>query len=72
MDEKLKESDYAMVQYFYEEKGDIERWSEWENKKPLFKKYNPELIKAIKKVKKAEWKLSKVIDNLEPEGNYHE
>ena len=65
----LTEGDYNMVIYFWQEKGDITRWSSWEEKKPLFEKYHPELIKAMNDWTLAEKMLNLVIDSLSGLGN---
>lgn len=64
MNKELDEDDYNMINYFYFHKGDITRWASWEDKKPLFEKYHPELIDAIKRVESAEKTLKVIIKNL--------
>ena len=50
---KLTEEDYNNLAYFIKEKGDIERWVSWEEKKPLFFKKYPELEMAMNQKKAA-------------------
>ncbi len=44
---EFTDSDYTMVEYFWEEKEDITRWCDWEKKKPLFARDCPEPIRAF-------------------------
>ena len=65
--EELTQSDLDMVQYFWKEKGDLTSWSSWEEKKPLFQKYFPELVAAWDSLQTAERTLDAVVDSLELE-----
>ncbi len=60
----ITDSDKRSILYFIREKGDITRWCAWKEKKDEIKREYPKLIKALKKIKKAEKKIGKVLDNL--------
>lgn len=62
--EKLIPEDYAMIKYFWEEKGDITSWSDWYRKRHLFKEKNPELVQAVENLITAEGMLSAVVTAL--------
>ena len=36
--DSVTEEDQNMIVYFIREKGDIERWSQWEERKPIIAK----------------------------------
>lgn len=42
----LTENNLVMLQYFWEEKRDIERYCDFEKIKPLLEKEKPEVLKA--------------------------
>jgi len=65
--EQLTEEDYASIVYFWMEKGDITRWSEWEDRKGLFQYYHPELIEAMKRLTVAKITMNLVVDSFPPE-----
>lgn len=44
---KITQEDRNSLRYFHEEKGDITRWVNWEDKKELFFEEYPELRTAI-------------------------
>ena len=52
-------------EYFLEEKGDITRWSRWEDRMPIIQKEYPELIQAMLNVKLAERTLTAVLQDME-------
>ena len=43
---KINDDDLNMMDYFYNERGDLEHWSSWEQRKEEIRKLNPELIFA--------------------------
>jgi hypothetical protein len=53
-----------MIRYFHEEKGDISRWSKWEEKLPIIHKQYPELIEAIRSKMIASTTLDIIVRNL--------
>ena len=61
---KLTDEDYSMLQYFWQEKGDVTRWSEWKEKKALFKVQHPELIDALNRYDSALRTLNIIVDNI--------
>jgi len=58
----MTEEDVRIIQYFWEEKGDIERWCDWEQKKKTLPK---ELRRAWRKYKESIEHLNLVVKNLE-------
>lgn len=50
----FNEEDYDMLCYFYFEKGDITRWSSWEEKKPFLKETNRALYDAFERLESAQ------------------
>ncbi len=60
----LTDSDTNMVKYFWQEKGDIERWSSWEEKLPLFIEEYPELVTVLINYKTSKKILDIVVENL--------
>lgn len=67
MAEKLTRSDYDMLRYFHEEKGDMTRWVFWKEKFPLIQKLHPEIIDAMRRLESAQITLDKLVTCL-PEG----
>ena len=64
-EQKLNYGDIAMVEHFLIERGDMTRWSHWEERKPLFEKEFPEFIAAMKNLEIARRTLRAVINNME-------
>lgn len=62
--DKLTHRDLSMIEYFHKMKGDITRWAQWEEKKPLIKEEYPELIDALERVEIAEKTLNKIVDSI--------
>jgi len=60
----LTDDDKNMVDYFWKEKGDIERWVSWEERKSEIAKECPALVKAWEDYKAAEAILNIVVDSL--------
>ena len=66
---KLTKTDIKDAYYFIKYKGDCNRWSSWEKKKPLFEKEFPELVKALNDLELAEKTLVDVIETLPVESD---
>ena len=49
----ITQSDIRMIDYFMQEKGDIERWSSWNDRKQYILQEFPELENAMQQVKAA-------------------
>ncbi len=64
----ITEGDIEMVKYFWQEKGDLERWTEWEKKRTSFKCEYPVLYDAYKKYKISKMTLDFVVDSLRYDG----
>lgn len=61
----MTQDDIGKIQYFIEEKGDIERWSSYEENKELIVKELPELTKCLRKIAKWQTKLQEALDCLD-------
>ena len=61
----MNESDIEMIRYFWEEKGDITRWTSWEDRKPEIKKYHPGLVYAVEQIEFLSRVLDAIVRNLE-------
>lgn len=42
-----KREDLLMIEYFFVERGDIHRWSSWEEKKDAIERYFPHVYKMM-------------------------
>jgi hypothetical protein len=42
----MDENEVRMLRYFWEEKGDLERYSGWVEMQPWLREHHPEIIKA--------------------------
>lgn len=62
--EKLTEDDINMLDYFWAEKEDLERWVGWEDRKDFIKNVKPELIEAWENYKKSKETISRIIKEL--------
>jgi len=60
----ISEEDSRMIQYFWEEKGDIERWTSWKDKLPSILEEAPELVVAWNNYKIATRTLTTIIKGL--------
>ncbi len=60
----MTEEDRGMVIYFIQEKGDVERWVSWEDKKDEIFREHPDLKDALDRVESAERFLQAVLDDL--------
>ena len=69
---KITNEDYRSIQYFHEERGDLERWSGWEERKELIYSKHPELKKAYEDFISAERIMGIVVRSLEGYINYEE
>lgn len=45
--EKISDEDLLAIQFFWEERGSVTRWCDWEKKLPLLRKQYPELVDAV-------------------------
>ncbi len=64
--DELTEEDVNMLAYFWNEKGDLERWCHWEDRKEIMEMHCPEILKAWHEYKLSRRVLTKLINNLEP------
>ena len=62
--EKLTEQDLDSLQYFWQEKQDLERFTDFEKLKALLEKEKPETLKAWNDYKTSKKMLDIVMDNL--------
>lgn len=62
--EKLTEQDLDTLRYFWQEKEDLERFTDFEKLKPLLKKEKPEVLKAWNDYKTSKKILDIVMDNI--------
>lgn len=58
---KITDEDRGCLEYFHEEKGDITRWCDWEDMKPVFQEEHPELITAMESVRIANLTLNSIV-----------
>jgi len=59
--EKITENDVNMLCYFWKHKGDITRWSSWEERKHLF----PQVVEAMEKIDYWHDELVSRIENID-------
>ena len=62
--EGLTEQDLDMLKYFWQEKEDLERFTDFEKLKPLLEKEKPEVLKAWNDYKAYKKILDIVMDNI--------
>jgi hypothetical protein len=62
--EELTEQDLDMSKYFWQEKEDLERFTDFEKLKPLLEKEKPEVLKAWNDYKAYKKILDIVMDNI--------
>lgn len=60
----ITEEDRRMVKYFLEEKGDVTRWCDWEEKKEALFTLYPELHTALFNLDVAERTLKHVVEGI--------
>jgi len=60
----ITQEDLNMVKYYIEEKGDVTRWSGWEEKKDAIQSFYPELHHALHNLAKAELDLKYTLDRI--------
>ena len=60
----VTDSDRNMIVYFIQEKGDIERWSSWNERKVDIEAEYPELIAALKAVFIAKKTLNAIVEKI--------
>lgn len=61
----ITQEDINMVIYFWHKKEDIEKWIDWEKKRPEFEKEKPELVMAWDNYKLAVKTMDCFIDSLD-------
>ena len=64
---KLKYDDWQNMDYFHNDRGDLERWCDWESRKEEIRKINPDLVKAFEEMKYWERQFNSILDNSEAE-----
>lgn len=64
MSDELTESDLLQLCYFYRDSR-ITRWSQWNDKKHLFRKEYPHLIDAMDRLESARKTLDAIIYEIE-------
>ncbi len=60
----LTEEDRNMICYFIQEKGDIARWCDWEERRDIIAAEYPELIAALTSLKIAERTLDAIVERI--------
>lgn len=60
----LSESDKEMISYFWEECGDLKRWSAWQEKLPAIKEEYPELVAAVENLEIAKRTISAIVKSI--------
>jgi hypothetical protein len=61
----MTRDDIDQIDYFWRNKDDLERWSEWETKKEAIAVECPELIQAWEAYKSAIRNMTAVVESLE-------
>ena len=64
MTKKLTEDQLSSIKYFWQDKGDLERYCSFEELKPALLEQKPEIIKAWNDYKTAVAILDAVIENI--------
>lgn len=64
---RLTPEDITSAKYFILERGDITRWSAWEEKKAIFKAEYPQLLRAINLLEFAKTNLRLVAELMKGE-----
>lgn len=59
--QKLTSEDKSSIQYFWEEKGDLTRWTGWKEKLDIIKSEYPELVRAVENLTIAERTISAIV-----------
>ena len=62
--EKLTESEISLIKYFWEQKQDIERCSDFTKLKPKIKNEYPQILKAFYKFKKSIKVMNELIKSI--------
>ncbi len=60
----IDDEDLRMVRYFIEERGDVTRWCDWDEKKAAIFALHPELRLALNNLEVAELALKHVLEGL--------
>ncbi len=61
----IDDEDLRMVRYFIEERGDVTRWCDWDEKKEAIFALHPELRLALNNLELAELALKHVLEGLD-------
>ena len=61
----ITDEDLRSVRYFIEEKGDVTRWTDWDEKKAAIFALHPDLRLALNNMEVAELALKHALENLE-------
>lgn len=59
--DSMTQDDLNMIAYFILERGDITRWSQWEERKPVIVKEFPELLAALDALTVAEQTVRSIV-----------
>ena len=62
--DSVTEDDLNMIAYFILERGNITRWSQWEERKPVIAKEFPELLAALDALTVAERTVRAIVQNM--------
>lgn len=60
----ITEEDLQMVKYFWQDKGDVKRWCDWEKRLPDFERERPEIPAAVRALVVAERTLDAICESL--------
>jgi hypothetical protein len=63
----LTEEDLNMLDYFWNQKEDIERWSSWKERRPIIQQSHPEIVRAWDDYQTARRMLTAVIAGSVPQ-----
>lgn len=50
LENKIEEDDRAMMVYFHNERGNLERWDSWDDRKEEIRKTAPHLVRRYEKM----------------------
>jgi len=61
---QLTLEDIRLFNYFYNDKGDLTKWSDWKRLKPIFRKEHPLLMGMIEDQELRETTIRTLIENM--------
>lgn len=64
MPDQMNDGDAISIDYFINEKGDIDRWCDWQNRRPIVAAKYPELIDALERINISKRNLSAVVSSI--------